>query len=353
MWVFDLTYGLGLTVVGYILLTPARRRWAGLLGVLLLASPGLRWLTTVFGFPIRLQLSAWVAAILRFLGSDATASGNLIRLNGAEFAVDPACMGLQMTGLSALAVLFLIIRLENRTHTRLSFGWLAGIAVAAAGLVLLTNLLRILALVLFHIAPDDPLHDLIGLICLAVYLLLPLSWGLPHLYRRWATPLPTPSKRAGRRLVLLYGLVGLAGFGFVQRSQPSAPVKLAVPAGYSPKPVKNGFMQYSKTGSLVYVKPVRTAYSAEHSPVVCWAGNGYAFTKVETTKVGGNWVYVGWLQRGHERLYTAWWFSNGSCRTTGQVDFRWRMLRGEPAFALVNVTVAHPDELTKTVRAWY
>ncbi|WP_138990046.1 exosortase N [Larkinella sp. C7] len=353
MWVFDLTFLIGLALAVYVLLTPARSRWMAVLGGLALASPGLRWLTTVFGFPIRLQLSAGVVAILQMLGADATVSGNLIRLNGVDFAVDPACMGLQMTGLSMLASLFLVIHLENRTHTRLSFGWLVLVGVGTGGLLVLTNLLRILTLVVFRIAPEDPLHDLVGLACLALYLLVPLTWGLQRLYSRVGKPLPAHSSRFWARLAAVYGVVGLAGFGVIQRSQPVAPVAVSVPSGYVSRQLDHGFTQYSKTGSLVYVKPVRTAYSAEHSPVVCWKGSGYAFGAVAEKVIDGHRIYVGSLQRGRERLYTAWWFTNGVQQTIGQFDFRWRMLRGEPPFALVNVTVARRADLVKTVREWY
>ncbi|MGA0557343.1 exosortase N [Larkinella sp. VNQ87] len=353
MWAFDLTFGLALALAGYVLLTPARRRWTVLLGGLLLASPGLRWLMTVFGFPIRLQLSAWVVALLQCLRTDAQANGNLIRLNGTDFAVDPACMGLQMTGMSALAGLFLVIHLENRTRTRLAVGWLLLVAVGIAALILLTNLLRILTLVLFRIAPDDPLHDVVGLVCLAVYLLAPVSFGLRGLYARFGNPLPPDSELAWQRLALLYGFMALAGFGVVHRSQPDAPVRVSVPDGYTEKQVEGGFRQYSKLGLLVYVKPLRTAYSAEHSPTVCWRGSGYEFGAIQEKKIGGRRVYMGSLQRGCERLYTAWWFTNGAHRTTGQLDFRWRMLRGEPAFALINVTASRPDALAKAVRVWY
>lgn len=353
MWAFDLTFGLGLALAAYVLLTPARRRWTALLGGLALASPGLRWVTAVFGFPIRLQLSAWVVAILRTLGADATANGNLIRLNGVDFAVDPACMGLQMTGLSALAGLFLIIHLENRTRTYLPLCWLVLVAGGVAVLLVLTNLLRILALVVFHISPENPLHDVVGLACLAVYMLGPLTWGLQRLYERVGQPLPPNSGLAWTRLAMVYGVMGLAGFGVVQRSQPTSAVTFPIPPGYAKKQLENGFSQYSKTGSLVYVKPVRTAYSAEHSPVVCWKGSGYEFGKIEEKIIGGHLVYSGSLQRGRERLYTAWWFTNGTHRTISQVDFRWRMVRGEPAFGLVNVTAARPAALAKAVQVWF
>ncbi|GAB3249016.1 hypothetical protein GCM10027347_05800 [Larkinella harenae] len=352
MWAFDLTFGLGLALAVYVLLTPARVRWGGLLGGFLLVSPVLRWFTTVFGFPIRLHLSAWVVAVLRITGADASASGNLIRLNGTDFAVDPACIGLQMTGLAALAGLFLVIHLENRTRMRLSLGWLVLVAVGTVVLLLLTNLLRMLALVVFMIRPENPAHDAIGLMCLVFYLLVPLNEGVRHLYQRFGKPVPVLGGRVWMRLALLYSVVGLVAFGTVRNGPPARSVRIDIPAGYAEKQVENGFRQYSKKGVLVYVKPVRTAYSAEHSPTVCWKGSGYVFGAIEEKRINGHLIYVGLIQRGSERLYTAWWFTNGTHQTVGQIDFRWRMLRGDPAFALLNVTAAHPVVLEDAVKSW-
>jgi exosortase N len=68
----------------------------------LLLTAVVKTMSIVLGFAIRLELSKNAAAALRYLGMDAVAEGNVIRLKEQYFSVDPACMGLQMVDVSFL-----------------------------------------------------------------------------------------------------------------------------------------------------------------------------------------------------------------------------------------------------------
>lgn len=109
------------------------------------------------------------------------------------------------------------------------------------------------------------------------------------------------------------------------------------------KITKDGFYQLTKPGLLLYVKPLPDWWSAEHSPAVCWRGGGYELRRVREERVAGKAVYTAELcHKNRPTLYTAWWFSNGTCQTIGQLDFRWQMMRGEPGFSLINITSEKP-----------
>jgi exosortase N len=109
----------------------------------------------------------------------------------------------------------------------------------------------------------------------------------------------------------------------------------------------NGVTKYSTPETLVYLKPVQAFYSTEHHPLICWEGSGYKFQKVQERQVGNRTIYTGELEKGNEKLYTAWWMDNGEHQTIAQLDWRWRMLKGEDTFRLVNVTVARQEELAQ------
>jgi hypothetical protein len=108
---------------------------------------------------------------------------------------------------------------------------------------------------------------------------------------------------------------------------------------------------------LVYLKPIGRFYAAEHSPLVCWAGSGFALTESGEDPGG---FYLGKLQKEapdgqRETLYTAWWYDNGAQQTNSQWAWRWAELRGSRPFFLVNVTADNPDTLVVRVRgmrAW-
>ena len=116
-------------------------------------SPVFRHLSVVFGFPIRLWLSVVAGKLLGWMGFKAEVLGNVIQLNGTEFSVDPACMGLQMLTASCLSGLLTLAFFERKTGKSLSFLMLI---LVFAGIILLNigcNLVRIVLLVLFKILP--------------------------------------------------------------------------------------------------------------------------------------------------------------------------------------------------------
>ncbi|WP_266368524.1 exosortase N [Tellurirhabdus rosea] len=347
----DLTQLLALGLAGYVLLTSARRRWAWVLGGLALTSPGLRWLAALFSFPLRLEQSRWVGAVLRLAGADAEVRGNVIRLNGTDFAVDPACMGLQLMGLSLLAGLFLLIHTENESGKKLPFPALLLAGFCLTIWAVSANFFRMLVLVWFAVLPDNPFHDVFGLVCWLAYVALPLGWLIPKLYHRFGRP---AAVAAGGRWWLLPALLSLmlvAGFVWLPRQEGERTEPVAMP-GYVVRKLENGFVQYSKTGVLVYVKPVRTVWATEHNPYVCWRGSGYEFGRVEEGRLNGQPLYRGQLSRGGHTLHTAWWFSNGREITTSQLRFRHRMLQGERAFWLINVTVDQARDEAAVYQEW-
>lgn len=70
-------------------------------------------------------------------------------------------------------------------------------------------------------------------------------------------------------------------------------------------------------------------------------GSGYEFKQV--AKTGS--VYTAIIENGTDKLYTAWWYDNGTIRTTSQLTWRWHVLKGGKEFSLINVTTANEEQL--------
>ena len=127
-------------------------------------------------------------------------------------------------------------------------------------------------------------------------------------------------------------------------------VPAGLPAGCTTSRLADGITRFSNDTILVYVKPIRGFYDTEHTPLVCWRGSGYTFESVwEEQEAGRRW-YAGILQKGDERLYTAWWYDNGQTRTVSQAHWRSLDLAGAPGFSLVSVTAAEKGVLGRQVR---
>ncbi|MGV3503251.1 MAG: archaeosortase/exosortase family protein [Adhaeribacter sp.] len=360
------------------------------------ASPLFKYVAQILSFPLRLALTSRAAAVLDSLGLEAEAAGNLILIRGEEFSVDPACAGLSMLSLSLILAVFVLAHLQHGGRPWpgwLTGGMLAGMLVLNLG----ANLLRILLLVLFQVLPGNPLHDVLGLLCLLLYALVPFYLLARLVYRRinkqgpaapnqaaatnrtsatagtaatggtaataatdrptatngiavaegTAGPSPSTVSLRGRLFFNFLLLLLLAGIGScLTWKQPPLARKQASPIpGFDSEAMANGVTKYRNGQALVYLKPVPAFYSTEHHPLICWEGSGYKFRNVRQRSFGAYTVFFGELQKKQEKLYTAWWMDNGSHPTIRQWDWRWRMLKGEAGFQLVNVTVARKEDL--------
>lgn len=353
----DLTTLLALSLLLFVSLfgQAGRARWLSRLVALLLLSPGLRYVSALFTFPIRLQLSAWAANLLQLSGLSVQAAGNVLIRNKLEMAVDPACMGLQLTGVSLLVALFALIWQEREIKRAVPFRWVVGYGVVAFGLTVLCNLFRIVFLVTFGAMPGTSAHEAIGLVCVAIYAWLP-AWGLARwLVCKTGQPEPSVTGKSAEAIRSIGWGIGLLviGLGLMAfAARPAEPITdlcqanrytVLIGPTYSTtlqcQSLANGFIKLTKPGVLVYLKPQPDWFSADHSPVVCWKGSGYDLQRVREVVVDGHPAYAGELHKKGRVLHTTWWFSNGPVTTISQLTMRSRMLRGDTGFVLVNVTV--------------
>ncbi|MBN8823587.1 MULTISPECIES: exosortase N [unclassified Spirosoma] len=345
--------------------TFGRERWTGRLLTLCLLSPGLRYLSSLFSFPIRLKLSTWAGYLLNAAGLSVQVDGNvLIRTASGtepiEMAVDPACMGLQLTGVSLLVSLFSLIWQERLQHKRVLLGWLFIYEMVTLGLTVLCNLFRIVLLVAFTAMPGTLAHEVIGLVCVGVYTWGPSWWMASMLVKRHGksdsayayTPTSnTMLKSAGWSVCLLaFGI----GFRMLTTSHTTPATDWCrslqrtdtswhrYTADCHCKPLQNGFVQLAKPGLLIYIKPQTDWISADHSPMVCWLGSGYELRHVREILFNGHPAYAGELQKKGQILHTVWWFSNGAIVTTSQLNMRAAMINGTTGFVLVNITSEKP-----------
>ncbi|GAB2561011.1 exosortase N [Spirosoma aerophilum] len=349
---------------------PGSGPWRSRLLGLLLLSPGLRYFSALFTFPIRLQLSSWAGSLLRLAGLDVQTEGNVLIRNGVEMAVDPACMGLQLTGLSLLIGLFFLIWQERQVKKVVPFGWVIAFAAVAFGLTIVCNLFRIILLVALGAMPNTWAHEWIGLVCVAAYAWLPIwtlskrlvssvGWALPKrtntfTYYSWAR-YKAPVWGLGFFLVGV-GVMIMASRPVEPPADPCRTIR-NTPTGWSAygagcpcKPLANGLVQLSKPGVLIYLKPQYDWFSADHNPTACWRGSGYELRRVRETTLDGHPAYIGELRKKSRVLYTAWWFSNGETTTISQLIMRKQMLQNRSQFMLVNVTLSKENDFLRMIK---
>ncbi|RFZ85743.1 exosortase N [Mucilaginibacter terrenus] len=325
-----------------------------LLFLLLLISPVFRHFTRLWEFPMRLWLTEKVAAVVNLLGMQASAVGNQIQLGKYEFSIDTACAGLNMLVMSVIIGLFVLAWYQKHVGKFLSVLSILLYVGFAVALNVLGNFFRILFIVIFKIMPGTFFHDVIGIICLAVYVLLPLLvLTKPILIRlgNGRSAVGAAIEPALHYPWLHALLLAAIMFTAVRVTSADSFVKPAANFtinGYSQQQMDGGIMKFENRRTLIYCKPA-AFYAPEHDPMICWVGSGYTFTNIRQEMVGNTRIYLATLQKGTDRLYSAWWFDNGSIKTVDQFAWRWTAAKSGSRFYLVNVSASSPQALRERV----
>lgn len=327
--------------------------------MLVFMTPLCEYACTVFSFPVRMQLSTAAGFVLRLTGRDYTAEGNMIGNNGELFSVDPACMGLSMLSISLLCSAIIFSILAARARKKVSFLTLFTFFCLVVMFNILSNLLRIVILVYFAVPPASVTHELAGLACFLVYVLLPcwllakkMIGRLPQrepviLFNRPNVPSGLPARHTALHLATCL-LICCTAFTVKGSSFNGATQPAAVP-GYTATAMNDNILKLDNGSALIYIKPMAGFYSADHNPMICWSGSGFEFQGVMEKNCGNMLVYTATLVKGGDELYTAWWYESGDDFTTSQAEWRWSCFRYGKKYRLVNITAASPAVLKSEI----
>ena len=322
-----------------------------------LAWPAAKYLLDLISFPLRLSLTDSVGLVLSYLPSDITVTGNVITREGTEFVVADACLGLSLLQAGLLICLFLIGRYDRRSERNFRW-WLVGLTlIVTVVLVMLANWTRILLTVLFKSMPDTAGHEVIGLLCLLIYVLLPLSGLIPALGKRWGGEVRRPRYvRMPGQLVWLVPVFFLLIFvypSYFQRRTFDPEIRDLTMPGYCKDVLENGVLRFVDEKALVYLKPGVSFSASDHHPKICWQGSGYRFGGERIAMIGEREVMMAKLiTPAGETWHSCWWYDNGTQQTISQWEWRKRsLLTGKP-FRLVNITCEEETTLRSAVLSW-
>jgi exosortase N len=328
-------------------------------GVVCLMSPVFQFIANVFSVPIRFQLTSWAGAMMNVGQGNITVKGNVIISNSSEFSVDPACMGLNMMVTSLLLQLIIIAMYQRKYKLQLVWWQVAGLLALSFALNIVSNLFRIICLVWFSILPGTTMHELAGIFCLLVYVIIPMVWVtqllIKHKGREAAiakkNATPVLWKRVLQIHLVLFLIISWAAYKTILNDRSvSDPTAAAVAVdGYKTERVTTEIVKLQNSQSLIYVKNIPGFFSADHHPMICWKGSGYSFKQMQLETIGGQQVYTALLINGKEQLYTSWWYDNGIERTVEQMIWRRKMLVGGRPFSVVNVTAGNKQQLMREI----
>lgn len=323
-------------------------------------SPIISTMVYIWSFPIRLKLSHWAAVTLQQVGMDIEAQGNLLSMGGSTFSVDPACIGLKMI-ITSLVLGLVIIAFFEKKYQFSSSIWQAGLILSTILIgAFVANFIRLLTLIIFHILPENPLHDVVGLLSLGVYVLLPFYFFNAFLFKnkqqhtlgkkQLVDSLSSVSNVKKVVLVVLLLLLVFNGRQFLQTpSTYQAQLTELNLDGFERSMTKNGILKFQNQEALVYIKAPVRFFQGSHDPRICWRGSGYKFSSIQLETIAGRDCYTAVLKQGEEQLYTAWWYQSPEKQLILEWDWRWSNLIHGEEFHLINVTASTKQELIQNL----
>ncbi len=333
-----------------------RLNYLPLLGALVV-SPIFAYLINIFSFSLRLKLTAAAGALLTLI-APVSVEGNIIYMGNHTASIDPACMGLNLSGTALLLGIIFMARFEKLRQKSFSLPYALAILLMIFGLNIIANLVRILVLVCFKILPDTTMHDMAGLVSLLVYVAVPGYFLIQWLSKTnaswaWIGDKASPNKAGFAYLpfTLACGTTLLLSYiGLPRQDIASLPAQFQGTHGtYTLALLNHETIKLHNSTSLVYLKKIKHFYGTEHNPMICWAGSGYEIKQVKESVIDGLLIYEGTLVNKKDTLYTAWWYSNGTYETISQWEWRINAMQDAGKFYLINVSAESPELLRQEV----
>ena len=322
--------------------------------LLIICSPIFDFASTVFGFPLRLQLSKFAGYLVSFVVNDVVVVGNLLRINGTDFTADHACAGLNMIASSLVFTLLLIEVNRKKSKKEISALIYVLLYSIMLALNLFSNIFRIFLLTIFKVFPESNWHEYIGIICFIIYTLLPIYWLISKVFSKYGKSIEIKKQKQNNQkrielllfiIIILFGTYSIKTINIKKENKTNATLTFNTINNYDKTIVDKNITKYSNTEHLIYVKPLQYFYSSEHNPLICWTGCGYVMKEFEEKSFKNHIIYFGKMVKDKDEIHTAWYYTDGTKITNSQWQWRWNVIKDNKNYYLVNVSANNPKEL--------
>ncbi len=326
--------------------------------LLITISPAFNYLKNAIGIPIRLFLSDLSSLLLSSLQSNITLKGNLVTIGNNSFLIDQACAGLNMLTYTLIIGILILTIIKNKRNINWSFWQTSSLLSILFGLSILSNLTRILILIQFKILPENPIHYYTGIICMLLVAIFPftlLSGRLSMFIKSNDTKKRYDNNESKPYIALVFPtLIFCFIIGFWVENPTKLEVKETIfknNGQYKTTKLKFGVTKLNNDSILIYEKPLKAFYSAEHSPMICWKGSGFIFEEISTLTINKvDYYYAKLINEKKQTLHTAWWFQSKSLRTIDQLEWRSNNFKTKNNFSLINVTTEKKSTLSNFLK---
>jgi exosortase N len=254
-------------------------------------------------------------------------------INNGKITIDTACMGLAMfkTGLLIGAILLTLEEKKQKKYYTIFQILLFCLIIIV--LNILSNYFRILTLIIFNCTQENMLHHSIGLLCFALYQVVPMVFIIRY-FKCQKEESTTDAVSTNYWPVIISFLVVL-----ITSFQMKKEKELDLLSGLHPKYtnqkgkwVGNDVFKINNGDTLVYIKdPV-------HKPLICWTGDGYRITDSKEVRIENQKVWFNRMEKNGILYDSYWWYESGNKKYTSYIEAMWQKLLYNKPIRLINET---------------
>ena len=223
-------------------------------------------------------------------------------------------------------------------------------------LIILGNFFRIVMLILLKSAEGTMSHEMIGIVTLIVFHLIPMVFLIRYtLKKNWVIddrPLHTKNKYHSVAQISLFVVsILMVAQLFIDTKQRQKEEITYTFNGYTASKSIDGIVTYRRGNSIFTIKPINPLSFSNHHPMMCWRGDGFEISNEANSKIGENECMRATLKSTSQNsLNTVWWYTNTiDFVTTSELEWRYRAVFKQEPFYILNFTSVNNDDLIYTI----
>lgn len=253
-------------------------------------------------------------------------------VKGAKITIDTACMGLSMfkTGLLMGAAL---LTLEERKSQRY-FGILKIVAFCLVVIVLniVSNYFRIITLILLNCTQENMLHHTVGLLCFALYQVVPMVLLMRYFKPKNVEVVPIIF--LPKLLPIAFAFLLIAVTSWEMKNEQYHDLLCDLDANYDVtkgKWVNEEVFKIETPQKLTYIK------TPSHKPLICWTGDGYKIIESKEITQEQEKIWFNIMEKDGVLYKSYWWYESGSKKYTSFVEVMLMKLFYNKPIRLINI----------------
>jgi exosortase N len=254
-------------------------------------------------------------------------------INNTKITIDTACMGLSMfkTGLLTGALLLTFEEKKQKKY----FGIFQIILFCLIIIILniISNYFRIVTLVILQCTQENAIHHSIGLMCFAIYQVIPMLFLIHFFKPKISEIIIIDSKK--QTVAILFTLSCIIITSLEMKNHKNDDLLLNLNSNYDIKKgvwVNNEVFKIVSPEKLIYIK------TPSHKPLICWTGDGYKITESKEILVNNEKIWFNKMEKNKENYISIWWYECGDKKYTSFVEVMFMKLIYNKPIRLINET---------------